>query len=63
MGNVLFSGDTIFKSSIGKADLYDSSYDDEISSIKNKILPLPLDTIIYPGYGPETTVKDEKPYF
>lgn len=63
LGNVLFSGDTILKSSIGKADLYDSSYDDEISSIKNKILTLPPDTIIYPGHGPETTVKDEKKYF
>ncbi len=63
LGNVLFSGDTIFKSSIGKADLYDSSYDDEISSIKNKILTLLPETIIYPGHGPETTVKDEKKYF
>lgn len=63
LGNVLFSGDTIFKSSIGRADLYDSSYEDEISSIKNKILTLPPDTIIYPGHGPETTVKDEKKYF
>lgn len=63
LGNVLFSGDTIFKSSIGRADLYDSSYEDEISSIKNKILTLPPDTIIYPGHGLETTVKDEKKYF
>lgn len=57
----LFSGDTLFKSGIGRTDFCNGSYKDEISSIDKKILTLPPDTIIYPGHGPETTVKDEKP--
>jgi len=59
----LFSGDTIMKGAIGRTDLYDGSYNDEILSIKNKILTLPQDTIIYPGHGPSTTVKEERKYF
>ena len=59
----LFSGDTIFKDAIGRTDLYDGSYESEISSIKNKIFSLPSDTIIYPGHGPKTTVGQEKKYF
>ena len=59
----LFSGDTIFKDSIGRTDFYDGSYQEEISSIKMKILTLPLDTTIYPGHGPQTTVRQEKKYF
>lgn len=59
----LFSGDTIFKDSIGRTDLYGGSYEEEISSIKNKILTLPPDTIIYPGHGSSTTVKEERKKF
>jgi len=59
----LFSGDTIFKGSIGRTDFYDGSYEEEIASITQKILTLPDDTIIYPGHGPSTTVRGEKKYF
>jgi len=59
----LFSGDTIFKASIGRTDLYDGSYDEELFSIKKKILALPPEIIVYPGHGPSTTVANEKKYF
>ncbi|MEO0124423.1 MAG: MBL fold metallo-hydrolase [candidate division WOR-3 bacterium] len=59
----LFSGDTIFKDGIGRTDLYDGDYDIEINSIMNKILILPEDTIIYPGHGPSTTVRQERRNF
>ncbi|MEO0160651.1 MAG: MBL fold metallo-hydrolase [candidate division WOR-3 bacterium] len=59
----LFSGDTIFKGGIGRTDLYDGDYDIEINSIVNKILILPEDTIIYPGHGPSTTVRQERRNF
>lgn len=59
----LFSGDTIFKDSIGRTDLYDGDYDTEIDSITKKILVLPKETIILPGHGPQTTVKDEMKNF
>ena len=56
----LFSGDTLFLDSIGRADFIDGDIDSLISSIKNKLLPLPEDTIVYPGHGPKTTIKHEK---
>ena len=56
----LFSGDTLFLDSIGRADFIDGDIDSLISSIKNKLLPLPDDTIVYPGHGPKTTIKHEK---
>ena len=33
-----------------------------IANIKNKLLSLPDDTIVYPGHGPSTTIKNEKNY-
>jgi len=59
----LFSGDTIFKDGLGRTDLYDGDYDTEINSIRNRILTFPDDTIIYPGHGPATTVKEERKNF
>ncbi len=56
----LFSGDALFYRSIGRTDFYDGDYDTLISSIKDKILPLPDDTNVYPGHGPSTTILNEK---
>ncbi|MDE6653894.1 MAG: MBL fold metallo-hydrolase [Muribaculaceae bacterium] len=56
---ILFSGDTIFKGSVGRTDLPGGSHSSLISSIKRKILSLPHDVRIYPGHGPSTTVGDE----
>ena len=60
--NKLFSGDALFFRSIGRTDFYDGDYDTLINSIKNKLLSLPDDTKVYPGHGPNTTIKDEKIY-
>lgn len=56
---ILFSGDTIFKGSVGRTDLPGGSHSRLISSINQKILSLPQDVRIYPGHGPSTTVGDE----
>jgi hydroxyacylglutathione hydrolase len=56
----LFSGDTIFFDSIGRTDVPLGNQEHLIASIKEKILTLPGDTIIYPGHGPSSTVKREK---
>ena len=56
----LFSGDTIFKESIGRCDLPGGNFDQILDSIQDKILTLPNDTIIYPGHGSKTTVGWEK---
>ena len=58
--NLLFSGDTIFNGSIGRTDLWGGDFAQLINSIREKILPLPDETVIAPGHGPTTTVADEK---
>ena len=57
---MLFSGDTIFRESVGRCDLDGGDFDQIVESIKNKIYSLPDDTIIYPGHGQDTTVGWEK---
>jgi len=58
--SILFSGDTIFRRSIGRTDLTDGNYDVLIDSIKSKILTLGDNVVIYPGHGDSTTVEFEK---
>ncbi len=57
---ILFSGDLIFKQGVGRTDLLGGSYQTLIQSIQKWVLPLPDETRIYSGHGPETTVGDEK---
>jgi glyoxylase-like metal-dependent hydrolase (beta-lactamase superfamily II) len=60
---MLFSGDTLFKGMWGRTDLPTSSFEDIISSISNKLLILPDDTIVYPGHGISTKIVDEEPIY
>lgn len=62
----VFSGDVIFSGSIGRTDLPGGNHRTLLESIEQEIFTLPADTKIYPGHGPETTVKIEKetnPFF
>lgn len=56
----LFSGDTIFKGTWGRTDLPTSSIEEIMDSIMKKLLNLPEETIVYPGHGRTTKIKDEK---
>lgn len=56
----IISGDVLFNSSIGRTDLPGGRHSQLISSINNKLMTLPEDTIVYPGHGPETTIGQEK---
>lgn len=58
--NYLITGDTLFKGSIGRTDLYGGCYDSIIDSINSKLLIHSDDTIILPGHGPATKVGIEK---
>ncbi|MBO5739356.1 MBL fold metallo-hydrolase [bacterium] len=60
VNNCLFSGDTIFKESIGRCDLPGGNFNQIVQSIEQKIFILPDNTIIYPGHGKSTTVAWEK---
>ena len=57
---VLFSGDTLFMDGVGRTDFPGGSQKQLLDSIRDKLLVLPDDTIIYPGHGPETTIGREK---
>jgi hydroxyacylglutathione hydrolase len=59
---VVFTGDALFLGSIGRTDFPGGSFEVLMDSIKNKILTLPDDTIVYPGHGPDTMVKQEREY-
>jgi glyoxylase-like metal-dependent hydrolase (beta-lactamase superfamily II) len=58
-GDVLFSGDTLFRRSIGRTDLWGGSTPQILDSIKQRLLTLPGDLRVIPGHGAETTIADE----
>lgn len=60
---LLFSGDTLFRGTWGRTDLPTSSLERIIDSITNKLLVLPNETIVYPGHGKSTVIKEEKPIY
>lgn len=60
--HIAFSGDTLFRMSIGRTDFERGSYADMITSLHMLATQLPADTKIYAGHGPETTMADEIRY-
>ena len=59
---ILFAGDTLFATSIGRTDFPGGNYEQLISGIKKKLLVLPDETKVYTGHGPETTIGTEKKF-
>lgn len=57
--HIVFSGDTLFKGTIGRTDFATSSYDDIMHSLLHVVLTLPSDTDVLPGHGPSTTIAEE----
>jgi glyoxylase-like metal-dependent hydrolase (beta-lactamase superfamily II) len=57
---VVFSGDTLFKFGIGRTDFPGMSHERLTKSIREKLMVLPDETIVYPGHGPPTTIGDER---
>ena len=59
---VLFSGDTLFRESIGRTDLQGGDYDQIMQSIIGKILPLGDEVRVYPGHGGDSSIGHEAMY-
>lgn len=57
---VLFSGDLVFRGSIGRTDFPRGSHEQQLSSIARTFLDLEDDTLVLSGHGPETTVGRER---
>jgi glyoxylase-like metal-dependent hydrolase (beta-lactamase superfamily II) len=53
---LLFSGDTLFRGSIGRTDMPGGDYEQELRSICDQLLTLPPETLVLPGHMQETTV-------
>lgn len=58
--SLLFSGDTLFKQSIGRTDLWGGSFEEILQSIKQRLFTLDDATSVIPGHGPETSIWSEK---
>lgn len=60
---MIFTGDTVFRGTWGRTDLPTGSSKEIMDSIMKKIMILPEDTIMYPGHGKATLIKEEKPIY
>ena len=54
--DICFTGDVLFKDSIGRTDLWGGNYETLMDSIRTKLLVLPSETVIYPGHGEKSSI-------
>ena len=58
-GNVVLVGDSLFRRSIGRTDLY-GSHEQLVGAIRSRLFALPDHTLVLSGHGPSTTIGEEK---
>ncbi len=56
----VFVGDTLFARSIGRTDFFGGDMETILASIRRELFTLPVDTAVYTGHGPATTIGEEK---
>lgn len=61
-GENLFSGDALFSGTVGRTDFPYSNGPQLIKALKEKVLTLPPETVVYPGHGESTTIQRERIY-
>jgi hydroxyacylglutathione hydrolase len=57
---IVFTGDVLFRDTIGRTDLPTGNFNLLMKSIREKLFTLPDETVVYPGHGPDTTIGYEK---
>jgi glyoxylase-like metal-dependent hydrolase (beta-lactamase superfamily II) len=57
---VVFTGDALFAGGIGRTDLPGMSEETLLTAIRERLLTLPEETVVYPGHGPASTIGREK---
>ncbi|MCC6178629.1 MAG: MBL fold metallo-hydrolase [Chloroflexi bacterium] len=62
LGNLLFSGDTLFPGGVGNTKNKTGHFFTIIQSVRYRLFSLPDDTVVYPGHGTATTIGTEKPH-
>ncbi len=60
LAETLFTGDLLFAGSIGRTDLPGGDYGAILDSLARVCLPLPDETVVLPGHGPETSIGAER---
>lgn len=60
VGPDLISGDTLFRRGVGRADLPGGDWPSLMFSIENRVYTLPPETVVHPGHGPATTIREEQ---
>ena len=66
ISETVFTGDTLFKESIGRSDLWGGDEETLLKSIRTRLFTLDDDTCAWPGHGPKTSIGHEKrsnPFF
>ena len=58
----VFTGDTLFRMSIGRTDFPEGNWKEMEQSLHNVVARLPQETLVLPGHGPKTTIADEMTY-
>ncbi len=56
----LFSGDTLFEGTVGRADLPTGNLNTLLDSLNRKLMTLPDDITVFPGHGESTTIGHER---
>jgi len=62
-GDIIFTGDTLFRDGVGRTDLPDGDEETLFRSIKERLLVFDDSTVIYPGHGEPSTIGEEREWF